>query len=104
MGISSRSSYLSQSSTSTCPQHVSRVTRSGRTTFHATCDQMLSDEDDGSRAVSWTCARCQSPTKNRCTGCLGAPIYEQCVSKSTFYCSQVCQRADWRQHKSECKK
>jgi MYND finger len=41
---------------------------------------------------------------NRCSGCLGAPVYDECVSKPTFYCSPVCQKADWRQHKSECRK
>jgi hypothetical protein len=40
----------------------------------------------------------------RCTGCLEAPVYDECVSKSTFYCSPVCQKADWGQHKSECRK
>lgn len=40
---------------------------------------------------------------NRCTGCLKAPTYDESVSKSTFYCSHVCQKADWSQHKSNCK-
>jgi hypothetical protein len=60
--------------------------------------------DDGSKAESSACARCQRPTINRCTGCLGAPVYDECVSKPTFYCSPVCQKADWGQHKSECRK
>jgi hypothetical protein len=39
-----------------------------------------------------------------CAGCLEAPVYDECVFKPTFYCSQVCQKADWDQHKSECRK
>lgn len=41
---------------------------------------------------------------NRCTGCLEAPVYDECVSKPTSYCSSVCQKADWSQHKSKCRK
>jgi hypothetical protein len=40
----------------------------------------------------------------KCTGCLRAPLYDEYVSKPTFYCSIVCQKADWDQHKSECRK
>jgi hypothetical protein len=36
--------------------------------------------------------------------CLETPVYDECVSKPTFYCSPVCQKADWGQHKSECRK
>jgi hypothetical protein len=66
--------------------------------------QMVSDAEDGSKTASGTCTCCQRPTRNRCTGCLGAPVYDECVSKPTFYCGPVCQKADWRQHKSECRK
>src|SRR5271170_3024558 len=55
------------------------------------------------KTASGTCTRCQRPTMNRC-GCLGAPVYDGCVSKPTFYCSPGCQKADWCQHKSECRK
>ena len=41
---------------------------------------------------------------NRCTGCLEAPVYNECFSEPTFYCGPVCQKADWSQHKSKCKK
>jgi len=41
---------------------------------------------------------------NSCIGCLEAPVYDERVSKSTFYCSQVCQKASWGLHKSECRK
>ena len=51
-----------------------------------------------------SCARCQRSTTNRCTGCLEAPIYDDSVSYSTFYCGLACQRADWVQHKEECRK
>jgi hypothetical protein len=72
-----------------------------QTAFLATRYQMA---DDGSKTASGTCARCQRPTMNRCTGCLEAPVYDECVSKPTFYCSPLCQKADWGQHKSECRK
>jgi hypothetical protein len=39
-----------------------------------------------------------------CAGCLEAPVYDECVFKPTFYCSQVCQKADWDQHKLDCRK
>lgn len=60
--------------------------------------------NDGSKTASGTCAHCQRPIKNRCTGCREAPVYEECVSKPTYYCSPVCQKADWAQHKSKCRK
>jgi hypothetical protein len=60
--------------------------------------------DDGSKRASGSCTRCQSPITRRCTGCLGAPVYDDCVPKPTSYCSQVCQKADWDQHKLECRK
>jgi MYND finger len=41
---------------------------------------------------------------NRYTGCLEAPVYDECISTPMFYCSPVCQKADWGQHKSECRK
>lgn len=59
---------------------------------------------DRSGMASDTCARCQSPTVKRCTGCLEAPLYDERDSKPTFYCSTVCQKTNWGQHKSECKK
>jgi hypothetical protein len=37
-------------------------------------------------------------------GCLEAPVYDEGVSEPMFYYSQVCQKADWGQHKSECRK
>ena len=60
--------------------------------------------DDGSKTASSTCARCRRPTTNRCTGCLEAPVYNEGISKPTLYYSQVCQKADWGQHKSEYRK
>ena len=41
---------------------------------------------------------------NRCTRCLEAPVYDGYVSEPTFYYSPVCQKADWGQHKSKCRK
>jgi len=60
--------------------------------------------DDGSKTAPGTCARCRRPAVRRCTGCLEAPGYETCVSQPTSYCGLVCQKADWAQHKSECRK
>lgn len=60
--------------------------------------------NDESNTAFGICARCQKPTTNRCTRCLEAPSYDEGISKSTFYCSQVCQKIDWGQHKSECRK
>jgi hypothetical protein len=60
--------------------------------------------DDGLKRASGSCTRCQRPTTRRCTGCLGAPVYDDCVPKPAFYCSQVCQKVDWDQHKLECRK
>lgn len=65
---------------------------------------MASGADDGPKTASGTCARCQGLTTNKCAGCIRAPSYNECVSKPTFYCSTVCQKADWGQHKSECRK
>ena len=31
-------------------------------------------------------------------------MYDECVSTATSYCSILCQKADWDQHKSRCKK
>ena len=36
-------------------------------------------------------------------GCLGVPLYDECDSQPIFSCSTVCQKADWDQHKSECR-
>jgi hypothetical protein len=65
---------------------------------------MVISEENGSNLASRYCVRCHSPTINRCTGCLGAPAYNNCIPKPTFYCSLECQKADWRQHKLECRK
>src|SRR6266576_2206723 len=48
--------------------------------------------DDGSKTASGTCTCCQRPAMNRCTGCLEAPVYDECVSRPTFYCSQVARK------------
>ncbi|OJJ29988.1 hypothetical protein ASPWEDRAFT_73356 [Aspergillus wentii DTO 134E9] len=49
------------------------------------------------------CARCQKPATTRCTGCVDAPVYEEILSKNTFYCSAACQKEDWDSHKTTCK-
>ena len=53
------------------------------------------------KTASGAFTRCQRPATNRCIGCLGALVYDECVSKPTFYCSPGCQKADLRQHKPE---
>lgn len=60
--------------------------------------------DDASKKPNGACAQCLRSTTNRCTGCLDAPVYDAGVSHPTFYCSPVCQKADWSLHKSECRK
>jgi hypothetical protein len=50
------------------------------------------------------CAHCKKLATTRCIGCLGAPIYDQIIITSTFYCSKDCQVADRQRHKSECRK
>lgn len=54
--------------------------------------------------ASGICARCRRPILYRCTRCLEARVYDECVLKPTFYCSPVCQKADWGQHKSQYRK
>ena len=65
---------------------------------------MASGTDGGSSRASGTCAHCQGPTMKKCVGCRDAPVYNEFVPKPTFYCSPVCQRSHWAQHKSECRK
>ena len=39
-----------------------------------------------------TCVLCDEPARSACAQC-----------KRSLYCSRACQRADWREHKPECK-
>jgi len=39
------------------------------------------------------CAKCSKPSESRCSACI-----------TTYYCSKDCQKNDWQNHKSECKK
>ena len=64
---------------------------------------LFSMSDEGSTKTSGTCASCQVSTKIRCSGCLDAPLYDDCIAKPSFYCSTACQKADWGQHKSVCR-
>jgi hypothetical protein len=36
-------------------------------------------------------------------GTVGAPNRKCSVCRSVYYCSEVCQQAHWREHKSVCK-
>jgi hypothetical protein len=40
-----------------------------------------------------TCIRCRSSPARRCTGCLGAPSYDEETLMPSFYCSVDCQKA-----------
>jgi hypothetical protein len=51
-----------------------------------------------------TCIRCRSSPARRCTGCLGAPSYDEETLMPSFYCSVDCQKADWHWHRTECRK
>ncbi|KAE8378074.1 hypothetical protein BDV26DRAFT_292553 [Aspergillus bertholletiae] len=53
--------------------------------------------------MTGSCAHCQSPATKKCSGCLGAPIYDEVVAETTFYCSSTCQKQGWEQHKVKCK-
>jgi MYND finger protein len=64
----------------------------------------MSDSNEGTNPESQACIHCRSPTAKRCTGCLGAPDYDNKPSVSTFYCSFECQKADWPRHRIECRK
>ena len=57
-----------------------------------------------SKKASGTCASCQRLTTHMCAGCLEAPLYDERFTEPTFYCNPECQKADWTQHKSKCKK
>jgi hypothetical protein len=50
------------------------------------------------------CIRCHGSTARRCTGCLGAPSYDDESLVSSFYCGVNCQKADWSRHKTGCRK
>ena len=39
------------------------------------------------------CALCGKTAETKCTAC-----------KAVFYCSKVCQKKHWKEHKFECKK
>jgi len=42
---------------------------------------------------SFSCSVCGKPTNKNCSVC-----------KAIYYCSAVCQKEDWKRHKTECKK
>ncbi|KAK7941446.1 zinc finger MYND-type [Apiospora aurea] len=48
-----------------------------------------------------SCAACGSGNTFACTGCLVTLDSEHVIFK-TVYCSKVCQKADWGQHKAVC--
>ncbi|KAE8142310.1 hypothetical protein BDV38DRAFT_278475 [Aspergillus pseudotamarii] len=50
-----------------------------------------------------SCAHCHSPATKRCSGCLGAPEYDEAILEPTLYCSPTCQTQHWIEHKIKCK-
>ncbi|KAF1831122.1 hypothetical protein BDW02DRAFT_506022 [Decorospora gaudefroyi] len=50
------------------------------------------------------CTHCRGPAARRCTGCLVAPDYDEKPSAPSFYCSIDCQKAEWPQHQTDCRK
>ncbi|KAK3364665.1 hypothetical protein B0T25DRAFT_470953 [Lasiosphaeria hispida] len=49
------------------------------------------------------CNRCLKVTTNNCGGCSGAPAYDKSPVRRVFYCDRNCQKADWDEHKTECR-
>ena len=59
------------------------------------------EEADGTINI---CARCREAATQLCNGCHKAPDGEGGHVETVWYCSVKCQKADWKFHKSECKK
>ena len=64
---------------------------------------MASKQTSGSANTSGRCTLCNTETAKTCSGCLGAPVYDEATASRTPYCSPKCQREDWGRHKTECK-
>lgn len=60
------------------------------------------DTSVGSTSAS-RCACCGSDASMRCSGCIGAPEYEDGDGPNTTYCNRDCQREHWNSHKAQCK-
>ncbi|KAB8262947.1 hypothetical protein BDV32DRAFT_147123 [Aspergillus pseudonomiae] len=58
---------------------------------------------ENSSSTTGNCAHCQSPATKRCSGCSGAPEYDDEIPEATLYCSSACQTQDWVEHKVKCK-
>ncbi|KAE8406207.1 hypothetical protein BDV37DRAFT_243410 [Aspergillus pseudonomiae] len=58
---------------------------------------------ENSSSTTGNCAHCQSPATKRCSGCSGAPEYDDEIPGPTLYCSSACQTQDWVEHRAKCK-
>ncbi|XP_052771747.1 uncharacterized protein LOC128211237 [Mya arenaria] len=109
------SSYLSRSNRAGLNRPTSSTSAKGETSDNKETTAPLNNEDERKGTVDLTskfkqeynsrqnkaakvqkpstlCARCAKPeSSKRCAKC-----------KSVYYCSQLCQKADWKQHKPSC--
>jgi hypothetical protein len=49
------------------------------------------------------CTNCQQPATLACGGCRGSPVLEG-DAPIVHYCNATCQRANWAEHKSTCRR
>ncbi|PVH81728.1 hypothetical protein DL98DRAFT_571074 [Cadophora sp. DSE1049] len=53
---------------------------------------------------STKCTHCAKIALKQCGGCKGSPSYVGPQTSDTFYCDPECQKANWIQHKRQCKR
>ena len=64
---------------------------------------MVSSTEEADETI-YLCAHCRDPVTHTCNGCHGAPDAEGGHVETAWYCCKKCQKADWKFHKSDCKK
>lgn len=53
--------------------------------------------------LEFRCTMCNQRARKRCTGCTEVDKEARVVKHIAFYCTNECQKADWRAHKAPCK-